>query len=353
AGYDILRISLDGRDTVVLNETKLTADDSDFLDSSAENGVTYAYSLRLLLIGSDECPITNPDLATPGQAFGWLVAGDGSRVSYMTPDFRDEIYSLDGDFFLAEELQLSPGQKEVWVLDRAYDKISRFSVNGEQLEDATVFNNITAFAFNYQNGSLWLAVGGTEGALYHFDGNGILSESFRTGIQATSVAVDYPHDGAWVGSSQALVARVRNGRLSHLEHPDFIHPELVAAGKYSTNVWVLDTGAKTLFLFSDGQFRLSLDGFADPNDLAADNEGTTCWVADPPADLLYEIDEGGNITGTLGNLGQPWLLTGSPVGKAVYVTGRSGLISKVVLGPAVQWQVQHPDYPGRIALEVR
>ena len=351
-GFDIMRVSLASQDTTILNDTTLSPDDVDFMDSSAENGITYAYSLRLLVIGSHERPVTIPDLATPGILFGWLVSGNGSQVLLMTPDFRDELLSLDADFLQADDIQFTPKNNEIWVLDKSYDKISRFNLAGEPLEDNPIFSNTATFTFNYQDNSLWIALSGSDGNLYHFDANGVLEESFRTGLAASSLAVDYSGHGVWIGSSDNRLAWVHNGKVRLIENPEFSYPELVATGRHSANAWIMDTGAKTLFLFSGGKIDWHLTGFADPTDIAVSNDGSTCWVADPVGDILYQIDENANIIGRLENLGQPWKLTYSPMDNTVYVSSKSGMISNVGEGAVVLWQVNHPYYPGKIALEV-
>ena len=353
AGFDIIRVSLADQDTAVLNITTLAAHEVDFLDSTAENSITYAYNLRLLLTDSDERPMTKPDLATPGRIFGWLVTGDGGNVAYMTPDFRDQIYSLDADFMHADDLQLTPDQEEVWVLDKTYDNISRFSLYGESLEGNPVFSNTAAFTFNYQDRSLWIAVSGSEGVLYHFGANGILAESFRTGARATSLAVNYPENGVWVGSSDKRVLRVGNGEVSQLEHSDFSHPEVVAAGRHSTIAWILDTEARILFHTTNQNQVFRLADYTDPTDIAVSDDGSICWVADPTANILYEIDLQANSVGRLENLGEPWRLTYSRYDNTVYVSGDAGKISKVGPGATLIWQVDYPNYPGKIALEFR
>ena len=351
-GFDIMRVSLAAQDTAILNDTTLSPDDVDFLDSSAENDITYAYSLRLLVIDSDERPVTTPDLATPGPLFGWLVSDNGSRVFYMTPDFRDELFSLDAIFLQADDIQFAPKENEIWVLDKAYDKISRFNLLGEQLEDNPIFSNTAAFAFNYQDNSVWIALSGSDGNLYHFNANGVLAESFRTGVTATSLAVDYPGMGLWIGSSDNRIAWVHDGRVRMIENPEFSYPEIVATGRHSTNAWILDTGARTLFLFSGEKIDWHLNEFADPTDIAVSNDGSTCWVADPLGDILYEIDENANILGRLENLGRPWKLTYSSMSNTVYVSSKTGIISKVGEGATILWQVNYPNYPGKIALEI-
>jgi len=352
AGFDILRVSLADQDTSVLNDTTLTAEEVDFMDVSARNGTTYAYSLRLLLIGSDELPTTVPDLATPGHTFGWLVTDNGTKVTYTTPDFRDALYSLDGDFLQVGDIQLTPDQKEIWVLDRGYDKISRFRLSGEPLEDNPVFSNTAGFAFDYQNNSLWIAVNGSEGLLYHFDANGMPAASYRTGVWVTSLAVDYPGRGVWVGSSDGRVVGIHNGEMNQYEHGDFSRPELVAAGQ-SGIVWVLDIGQKTLFhIDKRGQVQ-RLGTYTDPVDIATDYDGSTCWVAEPAGDILHEINLNASIVGKVENLGQPWRLTYDPVDNAVYVSGAAGKVSKVGPGGKVFWQIDYPNYPGKIALEYR
>ncbi len=353
AGFDIIRVSLADQDTAVLNDTTLAAREVAFLDSTAENNITYAYNLRLLLTDSNERPMTKPDLATPGRIFGWLVTGDGGNVAYMTPDFRDEVYRLDADFMHADDLQLTPGQEEVWVLDKSYDNISRFSLYGEPLEGNPVFSNTAAFAFNYQDRSLWIAVSGSEGVLYHFGANGTLAESFRTDARATSLAVNYPENGVWVGSSDKLVLRIGNGEVSRFEHTDFSHPETVAAGRYSTIAWILDTEARILFHTAEPNKVFRLANYTDPTDIAVSDDGSICWVADPTANILYEIDLQANTVGRLENLGEPWRLTYSRYDNTVYVSGDAGKISKVGPGAALIWQVDYPNYPGKIALEFR
>ncbi|MFC1537588.1 hypothetical protein ACFL4P_02040 [Gemmatimonadota bacterium] len=353
-GFDIIRVSLADQDTIQLNDTTLTADAVDYIDTTAENGNTYAYSLQVCLIGSDERPLTIPDLATPGRVFGWLTNENGTRVSYMTPDFRDEVYRLDGGFLEVEELQLTPNQREVWVYDFAYRQISRYdNFSGEQLEGDPVFNNTTAFVFNYQNKSLWIAYAGNTGIVRHFNSSGALAKSYQTNLEITSLAVDYLGSGVWVGSSDNKIARAGQNEVLLIDHPEFTHPEYLFSGRYSSDVWILDTGANAVFRYSNGETGKLLSGLESLTDLAVNREGTRCWVADPDADILYEINTAGNVLGTLENLERPWRLTLSPLDESVYVSGENGKISLVAPGPTVSWQMDYPSNTGKIALELR
>ncbi|MEA2063343.1 MAG: hypothetical protein U9P14_06575 [Gemmatimonadota bacterium] len=352
AGFDVLRVCLSGQDTVVLNDSILPPDVISFIDPTPENDVSYAYSLRMLLTTSDERPVTMADIATPGLMFGWMIARNGIEVWKMTPDFRDKLFSLDSDFLQVEDIQVRPpGKTEVWVLDGAYKQMVRFHVDGTWMDDEPLFRNTTAFLFNQDDKSLWVASDDVGGIIYHFNKNGALAESFLTGVTATSLAINFAGTGVWIGTSENRVLKVHEGKVLQVDYDGFSQPRLAASGIYSASAWVLDTALKQLFYISGENVEWEISGFVKPSDITVNSQGTICWMADPGADILYEIDLNGQITAMVKGLGQPDKLTFAPEDNTIYVSGRTGKVSKVAAGGTVIWQRELPFTPGRIALQ--
>jgi len=353
-GIQVIRLSEDSPDTAILNESLLPPEVIEFMDDSVENGVTYAYYLRLVLKDSPELHETKSDLATPGWVFGWMEIENGTNIALMTPDFRDELFVLDAPFYSIQDIQFHPSNSKVWVLDGYTGKIASFTDSGEWLDEVSGLENVGAFRFNNTDQSVWIAVKSLNGLLYHFSTRGELIEAYNTNLTPTSISVEYPTGDVWVGSSDPQIVKIHNKEVIQLAHSDFAVPELVAAGEaYKSSVWVLDTGSRTLFHFTNQALDWSLKVFKEPVDLVVNSDGDLCWIADPGADFLYQIDQKGNISNKLGGLGRPDYLVYNGHDNTVYVTGTSGKISKLAVEGQIIWQVENQHQPGRIALQIK
>ena len=337
-------------DTLTLTDSSLSAKSTFFLDNSAENGTTYSYNLQFMLNGSSERPKSKPDLATPGEVFGWLELVDYGEVVLMTPDFRDEITSLNVSFPGIIDIQVGPA---VWVLDGSSGQINRYSLNGEALDEGAILNSVRAFRFNQQDFTAWVAVDGDNGIVYHFSSSGELLSSFNTNLPVTWLALEYLRGQIWVGSSSQAVARFDPivGNIVQFTDPEFVSPQVVVVGQNSTLAYILDSGARKVFQVDNSGVAWKLGGFSNPSDIAVDINGDFCWVTDPDADKLFEIDRHGKITAQVTGLGKPHRLIYDDRNSTLYVTGTTGEITNLSPGGVINWQVKNPYQPGRIALQ--
>ncbi len=353
-GIRVQRFSSDLPDTVVLNDSILSPGTTFFLDNTATNGVSYSYNLQFVLKGNTEKPKTLPDIATPGEIFGWMELFDYGEIILMTPDFKDEIRRLDATFFNIQDIQIDPANQELWILDRASHEIYRYTFSGEPIGEGATLSSVAAFEFSRRGRTVWIAIKGDSGLLYHFQiGSGELLFSQSTNLPVTSITVDNVRGDVWVGSSEPMVARVKmnEGKIVHYSHSEFVTPEGVVLGEQGTEAWILDTGSRKVFLFDDEDMVSKTSTFSDPTSLTVNTTGDICWVADYGSDMVYEIDRSGAFTARISGLGRPWSLAYSNHDNTVYVSSESGLITKLAPGGEIIWQVQHPDKPGIIALQ--
>jgi len=354
-GIRVQRFSVESADTILLNDSTLSPETTFFLDNSPTNGISYSYNLQFVLKGDPEMPKTLPDIATPGEIFGWMELYDYGEIVLMTPDFKDEIRSLDASFFNIQDVQVDPANRELWVLDGASYEIFRFTVKGEAISEGGSISSVAAFGFGRPNHTVWIAINGNNGLLYQFNlRNGELISSCSAGLPITSIAVDNISGDIWLGSTEPIVARIKmqeSGKVVHYSHSEFVTPEGVVFGKQGTGAWILDTGAKRVFLFEDEDVVARTSRFGDPISVTVNTSGDICWVADYSRDVVYEISSSGAFTTQIANLGRPWSLSYCSFDNTVYATGESGLITKFAPGGEIIWQVQHPDKPGIIALQ--
>ena len=354
-GIRVQRFSPESPDTIVLNDSILSPRTTFFLDNNATNGVSYSYNLQFVLQDDPEMPKTLPDIATPGEIFGWMELFDYGEIILMTPDFKDEIRSLNATFFDIQDIQIDPENREVWVLDRASTALYRFMVEGEPIGEGATLSSVAAFEFSRKWGrTVWVALKGDNGLLYHFQiGSGNLLSSHSTNLPVTSIAVDNVSGDVWVGSSEPMVAlvKVNEEKVVLYSHSEFVTPEGVVLGEQGTEVWILDTGSRKAFLFDDEDVVSKTSTFSDPTSMTVNTAGDICWVADYGSDMVYEIDRSGAFTARISGLGRPWSLAYSNRDNTVYVSSESGLITKLAPGGEIIWQVQHPDKPGIIALQ--
>jgi len=350
AGIRVLRSSEVNPDTAVLNDSLLSPQVTNLVDTRVSNGETYTYRLQFVLKDDPELPTSRPDKATPGRVFGWMAINDYEEVALMTPDFRDKLYKLEASFYSVEDIKVNPASGEIWVLDSGDGVISHFRPDGEHLRDLTNLGRVAAFSFNTIDFTVWIAT--EKGLLHHFKPSGELKGSFNLRLTPTSIAIDHLGDRVWIGSLEEKLALIINDNVVHVSYLEFVKPEKVAIGKLSRDVWVLDTGSRGLYHLSgkDGDLEWKLRIFNDPVDLAVNTDGSLCWVADQGADLVYEIDAQGNVTAQVGGLGTPRHLSYEATNRSLYVTGASGLISNLRPGGEINWQVENPDRPGQITL---
>jgi len=349
-GIRVQRVAAGASDTITLTDSALSAKTTFFLDNNAENGTTYYYNLQFVLNGSSERPKTKPDIATPGDVFGWMELVDYGELVLMTPDFRDEITSLNATFLDITDIQVGPA---VWVLEGSSGKISRYTLNGEAIDAGAILNSVRAFRFNQQDFTAWVAVEGANGIIYHFSSSGELLSSFNTNLPVTWLSIDYLRGQVWTGSSSPAVARFDPvvGNIVQYTDPEFVSPQVVVVGQSSTLAYVLDYGARKVFQVDNSGVAWKLGGFSNPSDIAVDRDGEYCWVTDPDADKLFEIDRRGKITAQVSGLGKPHRLTYDNRNNTIYVTGVSGEITNLSPGGIVNWQVKNPYQPGRLALQ--
>lgn len=352
-GILVQRFSSESTDTVVLNDSILSPGTTYFLDNSATNGVSYSYNLQFVLKSDPEMPTTLPDIATPGEIFGWMELYDYGELVLMTPDFKDEIRRLEAAFFNIQDIQIDPSNQELWILDRASQEIYRYTVKGEPIGEGAALSSVAAFAFSRTRRKVWVAMTGNSGMLYQFQlGSGELLSTESTNLPVTSIAVDNLSGDIWVGSSEPVVARVKvnEGKVVHYSHSEFVAPEGVVLGEQGAGVWIFDSGSRRVFLFEDEEIVSKTATFSDPTSLTVNIAGDICWASDYGSDMVYEIDRSGAFTAQIPNLGRPWSLSYSEYDNTVYASSESGLITKFAPGGEIIWQVQHPDKPGIIAL---
>ena len=353
-GILVQRYSTGSPDTVALNDSILPPGATYFLDNTATNGISYSYNLQFTLAGDPEMPKTLPDIATPGEIFGWMELYDYGEIVLMTPDFKDEIRSLDAAFYNIQNIQIEPSNQELWVLDKASQGIYRYTVDGDPIGDGPDISSAAAFEFSRMNRTVWVAIEGNNGLLYQFHVmSGQLLSSEAAGVPVTSIAVDNLRGDIWVGSTEPAVVRIKlnEGKVVQYTHSEFVTPEGVVIGIQDTEAWVLDTGSRQVFLLNDEGVVAKTGKFIEPISMSVNNTGDICWVADYGRDMVYQIDKTGAFTAQISGLGKPWALSYSEYDNTVYVSSESGLITKFAPGGEIIWQVQHPDKPGIIALQ--
>ncbi|MEA1997377.1 MAG: hypothetical protein U9N45_07045 [Gemmatimonadota bacterium] len=352
-GIKVLRLSGQEPDTLLLNDSLLPINATGMVDDSLENGVTYTYNLQFVLKDSPEMPKTRPEVVTPGTVAGWVAIREGTEVVKMTPDFRDEFFNLNVVFYDIVDIKVRPENREVWVLDGLFGELYRFMVTGEPREEASDLNQISAFCFDENYNSVWIAVQSSKGLIYHFGQGGNLIQAYSANLMPTSLAVDYVEGGVWAGSSEQMIARIQGNSNITVSHSDFRIPEKVVSGQYSSGAWVLDTGSKMLFRFrTAGRLVWKSMVFNKPVDVAVDNSGDLCWVADQGKNVVYEINSQGEVNVEISGLGEPANLAYSPSENALFVTGRSGLVSKVRPGGVIDWQIELTNGPGKLDLQL-
>ena len=350
SGIRILRSSNSGPDTVALNDTILPPSQTNYADYKVENGVTYTYWLQFALKGDSERPETRPDIATPGPVYGWMAVEEGTAVTMMTPDFRDERYRLDATFYGIQDIQVNTDNTEVWVLDSFTGEIIRFRSDGETLEQPSGLGQVGAFCFNYADNTVWIGVKGYNSLLYHFSNSGALLKSYSLDLTPTSISCGSESGNVAVGSEEGMIVYLENNNVHQISHSDFMLPEKVAIGRsYSAPIWVLDTGSRMLFLFKLDNLIWSSKIFADPMDMAINFDGDVCWVADEGSDMLYEINDQGKVTANITGLGNPRYVSYDSYTGTVYVTGASGLITNIYPGGHINWQIKKSNQPGKIS----
>ncbi|HLA40213.1 MAG TPA: hypothetical protein VJ417_09455, partial [Candidatus Glassbacteria bacterium] len=210
AGIRVQRVEAGTSDTVTLNDSlMLQANTTSYLDQTPSNGVTYLYNLQFDLTSGSEKPKTMPDTVQPGPVFAWLELVDYGQIVLMTPDFRDELHSIEAAFYNILDVQVG---RSVWVLNGSsdgYGQLSLFSFSG-QIEEENLggLSSVVAFQLNRRDNSVWIAVGGSNGFVYHFSNGGNLQDSRSTGISVTSLALDQQAADLWVGSSEPTIARI-------------------------------------------------------------------------------------------------------------------------------------------------
>ncbi|MFH1070973.1 MAG: hypothetical protein V1794_15245, partial [Candidatus Glassbacteria bacterium] len=254
-GIRIQRTEAGTDDTVTLNDSlPLPVGATSYLDNSPDNGVTYLYNLQFELIGSQEKPRTMSDTVEPGPVFAWLELVDYGQLVLMTPDFRDEANSLQASFYDIQDVQTGVS---LWVLSGSQEglgSLSLFSFSGE-LREENLFgiSSIAAFQVDRRENSVWVAVSGSNGFVYHFGGGGNLQSSYTTGIRVASLAVDAWGSDVWVGSSEPTIARMNivGEGVTKYSHSSFIKPEKVVTARETAGVWILDTGSRRALHFTD------------------------------------------------------------------------------------------------------
>jgi hypothetical protein len=352
AGVSVMRTLETGEDTVVLNDSLLPPNALNFLDQTAQNDITYSYRLRFALKNSAEKPVTYADLATPGRLVSWMTVNDYEGVVRMTPDFRDKRYSLETGFYDVLDIQIKPDNSEIWVLDGGSSQIRRFYPTGDLAQNQGDLGQVAAFRFNQFDHSLWIADFSLTSTLYHIGSSGQILGSYKTGFLPTTIALDYPGGGAWLGGSDNRIIMIQDNAVIQISHSDFVRPELIASGVSSSTAWALDTEAKSLFHLTGDKVDWKKADFANPVDLATDIEGSVCWVADLDADLVYGINADMTVFVRVKGLGGPLHVTYNRFDHTILVTGNNGLISSVSEGGQVLWQVKNLERPGLIALQV-
>lgn len=338
-------------DTTVLNDSILPLGRLSFRDTGVENGITYSYRLRLALIGSEESPVTESDLATPGNLFPWISNFNRTAVTRLTPDFRDERYDMEIGFYFVADIQVRPDNSEIWVLDAGTASIYRFYPDGTLLPDQGSLGQNSAFRFNQNDRSLWLASWSTNSTIFHLGRTGELQASYRTEVFPTWICLDMPRNAAWIGTDSKQVLYLRNGNITTISHPAFVSPEKIVSGSIGSAAWVLDYDARAVFHLTLDQVDWNLRIFNNPQDIATNTQGDICWVADMDADIVYEIDSNSNILAQVRNVGRPTDLTYNHFDNTVLATGADGRITCIAPGGVVLWSTRLNHNPGQIIVQ--
>jgi hypothetical protein len=349
AGVRVQRIESGTDDTVTVTDSSLSLSTTRYVDNTSKNGNTYSYHLAFDVEGSDEKPVTMSDTVTPGPVFTYVELIDYGEVVLFTPDFRDEVFSLDAGFFDVVDIEVG---STVWVLD-ANGAIHRFNRNGELIGSGDLLN-ASAMTFNLLDSSSWVALTGETGLVYHFHSNGDLINSKATNLEVTSIALEREGLGdLWIGSSEPSIAKLSRSSNSSTQysHSDFVNPELVVTSRHISGVWIGDHGANRVMHFTSAGMRWSTDGFTEVNDLVINDDGSLCWVADAPADKVYILNgRSGEVISSMSGFGSPFYLAYNRANHTVLVSGSTGLLSTISESGELLSSVLNPDRTGKISL---
>lgn len=346
------------RSGTIINSSPLDKLTTSFIDTGAENGQTYDYSLSLSVVGYDGKIVSNPDKATPGPNYGWVITENQTNVTKLTPDFRDVLFNLNMGFLYVHSIDVTDDSNELWVYDSAYRILTSFSVYGEPLQDLA--SNAVGFAIDHTDNTYWVASDNSLGYVYHYTRQGSLLRSYSTGFEIAGIAAYPLVDGALVGSYTGEFAIVGEDGVTRVE--GFNSAELVMTGEgvqatalAPIRVW--DTGSNTLYTISPADLdnqqnwhKTELGSGASAIDVSPD--GLSCWIADPNQDLLLEIDAQGNIVARVSGLDSPWeVSTSVNDNDAVYVAGYNTKLSRVLKGGRVDWERYFINPPAGVALQ--
>lgn len=348
AGIRVRRIENGATDTVTVSDSTLPHTATRFVDNTVSNGTTYSYHLMFDVEGGDEKPTTLPDTVTPGPVFSWVELIDYGEVVLFTPDFRDEVTSLELAFFDVVDIQVG---STIWVLEGG-GAIHRFERNGNLISSGDILN-VSAFTFDPGGFSIWVAQSGENGTVYRFRQNGELEDSKVTGLRVTSLAVDVRSNSLWVGSSDPAISRelIPTDIHTQFAHSEFVSPELVVTAPREAGAWVGDHGSDMVFHYGVSGFRWSAGGFSEVNDLAVNDDGSLCWVADALADEVVVLNGmTGDVIETFSGMGNPFYLTFNRATDRLLVSGSTGLITCISERGDILWTVQNPDRTGKIVL---
>ncbi|MBW7996560.1 MAG: hypothetical protein FVQ81_08350 [Candidatus Glassbacteria bacterium] len=350
AGTRVRRMEAGSTDTVTVSDTTLPFSATRFVDNSSKNGTTYSYHLMFDVVGSNEKPTTVPDTVTPGPVFSWVELIDYGEVVLFTPDFRDEVVSLEVSFYDVVDIQVGA---VIWVLE-AGGTIHRFQRTGELISSGDLLN-VSAFVFDRLNGGVYVALAGESGLVYYFRANGDLVNSKATDSRITSLAIDGIANDLWFGSSDPVIGklnvRASTNSYSQFLDPEFDKPELVVTASGKSGVWIGDRGNNQVINFNTTGIIWTKGGFSAVNDIAVDDAGDLCWVADAYADQVTVLNgSDGSVINKLSGFGNPFYLAYNRETNSVIVSGSTGKITSVSELGEINWSVQNPDRTGKIAL---
>ncbi len=348
AGVRVQRVTAGSNDTVTITDTSLNVTVTRFVDLTPRNGITYSYHLKFDIQDSDEKPVTLPDTVTPGPVFTYVELIDFGEVVLFTPDFRDEVFSLERGFFDVVDIEVG---NTVWVLDIG-GIVHRFNRDGELL-GSRVLTNVSAIALDPLNSTFWVALAGQAGMISNFRSNGDLISSRSTSIPVTSLAVDIAGNGLWAGSSGPSIAKVDIGGTTstRFSHSDFVRPELVVTSRFQSGVWIGDYGANHVMYYTTAGMVWLRGGFVEVNDLVVNEEGSLCWVADSRADRVVMLDgRNGQVINSMSGFDNPFYLAYNRENKTVIVSGSTGLLSVIDESGQLVFAVRNPDRTGKMAL---
>ncbi len=348
AGVRIQRVASGTIDTVTVTDSSLALSTIRYVDNTPKNGITYSYHLAFDVQGSAEKPVTLPDTVTPGPVFTYVELIDFGEVVLFTPDFRDEVFSLDGGFFDVVDIEVG---SVVWVLD-ANGTVHRFNRNGEWISSGDLIN-ASAILLDQFDSSNWVALAGESGLIYHFQSSGDLISSRATNVHVTSLALDFQSGNVWAGSSDPTIAKVHisSNTSTQFSHSDFVKPELVVTSRLKGGVWIGDHGANKVMYFTSAGMVWSRGGFMQVNNLVVNEDGSICWVADAMADEVIMLDgNNGDVLSTMSGFGNPFYLAYNRETHTVLVSGSTGLLSTISASGELVSSVQNPDRTGKITL---